>query len=151
MKNKSVVIASDHGGFELKDLVIKFLEDLDFSVTDFGTNSGESVDYPDFAEKVARFVSKNQSDFGILICGTGIGMAISANKIKNIRAVNCTNTTMARLSRQHNNANILCLGARTIGSVLATDIVSEFISTEFEGGRHKRRVDKITKLEETNE
>jgi len=148
MKNKPVVIASDHGGFELKDLVIKFLKDSDFSVTDFGTNSGESVDYPDFAEKVARHVSKNESDFGILICGTGIGMAISANKIKNIRAVNCTNTTMARLSRQHNNANILCLGARTIGSVLATDIVSEFISTEFEGGRHKRRVDKITKLEE---
>lgn len=151
MSGYSIAIGSDHGGFELKKTIVAFLEDHGHAVTDLGTNSSDSVDYPDFAKKVSESVSQGEHRFGILICGTGIGMEISANKIHGIRAVNCSNTTMARLSREHNNANILCIGARTIGVVLTTDIVLSFLSSEFEGGRHERRVEKITQLEENYE
>jgi len=151
MCSYSIAVGSDHGGFELKERVIAFLKEEKHIVTDFGTTSDNSVDYPDFADKVSKSVSQDRHNFGILICGTGVGMDMSANKIRGIRAANCTNTTMARLSRQHNDANILCIGARTVGEVLAKDIIISFLSSEFEGGRHKRRVNKINKLEENNE
>ena len=112
-------------------------------VIDFGTNSTESVDYPKYGHLVANSVVNKEVDFGILVCGTGIGISIAANKIKGIRAANCTNTTMAKLTRQHNDANILALGARIVGDVLALDIVDEFLTASFEGGRHQKRIDEI--------
>ena len=118
-------------------------------VIDFGTNSTESVDYPKYGHLVAKSVVDKEVDFGILVCGTGIGISIAANKIKGIRAANCTNTTMAKLTREHNDANILALGARIVGDVLALDIVDEFLSASFEGGRHQKRVEQI-EVEECN-
>lgn len=150
MSIKKISIACDHGGFELKEKVITFLNECGFKTYDLGTNSAESVDYPDFAKKLTENVSSGTSDFGILICGTGIGMEISANKARGIRAANCTNSTMAKLTRAHNNANVLCLGARIVGLELAKDIISAFLSTDFEGGRHERRISKIKDMEESH-
>ena len=139
-----IALGADHGGYELKEKIKQYLAKKGgIEVIDFGTNSIESVDYPKYGHLVDKSIVEKKVDFGILVCGTGIGISIAANKIKGIRAANCTNTTMARLARQHNDANILALGARIVGDVLALDIVDEFLVSSFEGGRHQRRVEEI--------
>lgn len=138
-----IAIGCDHGGFLLKETIKKFLIDNNYEVLDLGTNSLDSVDYPKYGRAVAKSIVDKEADFGILICGTGIGISIAANKIHGIRAALCVNESMARLSREHNDANILALGARIVGDVLALDIVKTFLNTQFENGRHKRRVDDI--------
>lgn len=143
-----IAIGSDHAGFDLKELIKQHLSEKGFEVLDLGTHTKESVDYPVFGEKVAETVQKKEADFGIVICGTGIGISISANKVKGIRAALCTNEYMARMARKHNDANVLALGARVLGTDLALSIVDTFLSTEFEGGRHERRVHLIEKIEE---
>ena len=143
-----IAIGSDHGGYELKQRIVEFLIAQGHQVQDFGTHSTESVDYPDFAVPLARAVAAGEFDRGILICGTGIGMSIAANKVHGIRAAVCTNCYMARMSRQDNDANILCLGGRVLGLGLALEIVQVFLETEFMGGRHARRIGKIMRLEE---
>ena len=142
-----IAIGSDHAGYELKCEVIKHLEERGVEYIDCGCN-GESVDYPDIAEKTCEVVTSGKADKGILICGTGVGISISANKIKGIRAALCGDWYSAKYTRLHNDANVLCMGGRVIGSGLAAEIVDIFLDTEFEGGRHARRVDKIMKLEE---
>ncbi|WP_373897940.1 ribose 5-phosphate isomerase B [Haloimpatiens sp. FM7315] len=142
-----IAIGSDHGGFELKSEVIKHLEENGLEVEDFGAYSTESCDYSDFAEKVAKEVVNKNFDFGILICGTGIGIGIAANKVPGIRAALCSDTFSAHACREHNNANILTMGARVIGKGLALDIVDTFLNSKFEGGRHQRRIDKIAEIE----
>jgi len=141
-----VALASDHAGFEYKEHIKKLLEQLSVSFKDFGTFSGESTDYPDWAHRASEAIMAGQCDRGIFICGTGIGMSIIANKHKGIRAAACESTTAARLSRQHNDANVLALGARVTGWESTSDIVRTFLSTSFEGGRHERRVKKIHSL-----
>jgi len=140
-------IGNDHGGIDLYDSVKEKLEDLGHEVIHVGTNSKNSVDYSDFAQKACQKVLDGQADFAILICGTGLGMSISANKIDGIRAACVSEAFSARMSRAHNNANCLCIGARVIGNETAKMIVEEFVKTEFEGGRHQRRVNKITEIE----
>ena len=140
-------IGCDHGGFELKEEIKCYLDENKILYKDFGTNSSESVDYPEFAEKVSNEVVKNSGDIGILICGTGIGISIAANKIKGIRAALCHNTHYAEMARKHNNANVLCLGGRELETNEAVEIVKTFIDTKFEGGRHERRVREIAELE----
>ena len=143
-----ISIASDHAGFELKEKIKKYLLELGHEYEDFGTNSNESVDYPDFALKVAGSVAKKECDRGILICGSGIGMSMAANKVHGIRAALCCNVEMARLSREHNDANVLTMGARMIDENTAKDIVRVWLTTEFAGGRHSRRVKKMRDIEE---
>ncbi len=143
-----IAIGSDHAGFDLKEIIKNHLQEKDIDIIDVGTHTKESVDYPVFGEKVAETVQKREADFGIVICGTGIGISISANKVKGIRAALCTNEYMARMARRHNDANVLALGARVLGTDLALSIVDTFLSTEFEGGRHERRVHLIEKIEE---
>lgn len=139
-----IALGADHGGYELKEKIKKHLSQRqDIEIVDMGTHSTESVDYPKYGHAVAKSVVEKEVEFGILVCGTGIGISIAANKIKGIRAALCFNTTMAKLTRQHNDANILALGARMVGDVLAFDIVDEFLSASFEGGRHAKRVDAI--------
>ena len=142
-----IAIGSDHAGFKMKEDVKKWLLDEGYQVKDFGTDSEDSVDYPDFAEKTAKNVEEGDSDLGILICGTGIGMAISANKVKGIRAARCHDSYSARMARAHNNSNILTFGSRVIGIELAKDIVKTYLTTEYSGGRHQRRVGKIDNIE----
>lgn len=142
-----VGVGCDHGGFDLKESVLQVLREMGIAARDFGTFSRDSVDYPDFARQVALAVRDGQVDLGILICGTGIGISIAANKVRGIRAALCAEPFSARMARQHNNANVLCLGARTIGPGLAQEIVRAFLQAEFEGGRHGRRVEKIAELE----
>lgn len=142
-----VAIGCDHGGFNLKREILQYLTEQGITYEDFGTHSAESVDYPDYALKVAEAVKTGQADRGILICGTGIGIGIAANKIPGIRAALCHDTFSAKASRQHNNANILTLGERIIGPGLAKEIVAAWLTTEFEGGRHERRVEKIGQIE----
>lgn len=143
MKNIQIVIGSDHGGFEYKEKIIEYLKSENISYEDIGTYSKDSCDYPEIAQKAATKIINNEADKGILICGTGIGMSIAANKIKGIRAAHCTDTFSAKASRAHNNSNILCLGQRITGECIALDIVKTWLNSEFEGGRHKIRVDKI--------
>jgi ribose 5-phosphate isomerase B len=143
-----VAIGCDHGGLHLKEDIKSLLADGGYEVTDFGTNSTDSVDYPDIAVPVANAVANGEFDRGILICGTGIGIGIAANKVKGIRAALCHDTFSAHASREHNNANILTMGERIIGPGLARDIVKIWLTTEFEGGRHERRVAKIADIEE---
>lgn len=138
-----IALGADHGGYELKEKIKIHLNNKNIEVLDMGTNSLESVDYPKYGHLVAKSVISKEADFGILVCGTGIGISIAANKVKGIRAANCTNTTMAKLTRQHNDANILALGGRIVGDVLALDIVDEFLNSSFEGGRHQKRIDCI--------
>ncbi|ERT70073.1 MULTISPECIES: ribose 5-phosphate isomerase B [Cetobacterium] len=138
-----IALGADHGGFALKEIVKKHLEDKGFEVLDKGCYSTESVDYPVYAKAVANSILNKEADFGILICGTGIGISIAANRFKGIRAALCSNTTMAKLTREHNDANILALGARMTGDVLALEIVDEFLKTEFLGGRHLTRIQAI--------
>ena len=139
-----VAVAADHGGYELKTVLLPELRALGFDVLDLGTNSLELVDYPDFAEKVAQAVETGKARFGLLICGTGIGMSIAANRHRKVRAALCYDVTTARLARQHNDANVMTLGGRMIGSETAKDCLKTFLSTPFEGGRHARRVAKLS-------
>lgn len=143
MEDLKVVIGSDHGGFHYKESIIDYLKARNIEFFDVGTYTRESCDYPEIAQKVAQKVASGEFNRGILVCGTGIGMSIAANKVKGIRAALCGDTYSARVSRAHNNANILCLGERVIGEHLALDIVDIWLKTGFEGGRHKRRVDMI--------
>lgn len=145
-----VAIGSDHAGFELKEMVKKWLDERGCQIIDVGCYDTKSVDYPVFGEKVAREVARGGADLGVLICGTGIGMSITANKIKGIRAALCGDTFSARAARAHNNANVLILGARVVGPGLARDIVEAFLDTGFEGGRHERRLQMIAELEKGN-
>lgn len=142
-----ITIGSDHGGFELKEAIKSLLVDRAVIVQDLGTDNGNSVDYPDFAEKVARKVSSGEADKGILVCGTGIGMSIVANKFPGVRAALATDTYMAKMAKQHNNANILVLGGRVIDKNEAREMVEIWMDTEFEGGRHQVRLEKIKELE----
>ena len=141
-----IAIGSDHAGYALKCEIIKFLEEKGVEYNDCGGN-GESVDYPDIAEKTCAEVTSGRADKAILICGTGVGISISANKIKGIRAALCGDWYSAKYTRLHNDANVLCMGGRVIGAGLACEITDVFLSTEFEGGRHACRVEKIMKLE----
>jgi len=142
-----IAIGADHGGYELKQHIVEFLITQDHQVRDFGTHNAESVDYPDIASSVARAVAAGEFERGILICGTGIGMSIAANKMRGARAAVCTNSYMARMTRHDNDANILCLGGRVLGLGPALDIVQTFLDSEFLAGRHARRVGKISALE----
>jgi len=142
-----LVIGSDHGGFRLKEHLKKYLKDKGYDVLDVGTYSSESCDYPDVAELLAKEIVKGVADRGILVCGTGIGMSISANKCKGIRAAVVTDEYSARKAAEHNNANVLCLGERVLGEGLADLLVDAWLTTEFAGGRHERRVNKIMALE----
>ena len=140
---KTVCIASDHAGFDLKEVIKNHLIDKNISIFDIGPFNNNSVDYPDYAKKLANRIKLKKSDVGILVCGSGTGMAITANKIKTIRAAVCYNLKSTRLSRQHNNANIISLGSRLIRKKLSLKLVETFLKTKFEGGRHLRRVKKI--------
>ena len=144
MKNKKIAIGGDHAGFELKEKVVKWLESRKANFKDFGTYSAESVDYPDFAHAVAGEVEKGNYDVGILICGTGIGVDMTANKHQGIRSALCWNKDVVKLAKSHNNANIVCLPGRFITIEEAIEILDIFFNTEFERGRHKRRIDKIS-------
>jgi ribose 5-phosphate isomerase B len=144
-----IAIGSDHAGFGLKEDVLALLKGTGTEVIDCGTNTTASVDYPDFGEKVSRMVSAGEVDRGILICGTGIGMSMVANKFPNVRAALCNDLFSAKMSRLHNDANILVLGGRIIGKDLAAEIVRTWLDTAFEGDRHMRRLQKIKKIEDT--
>ena len=138
-----IAIGCDHGGFALKQEVMRHLDELGLAYKDFGTYSEESCDYPIYGEAVARAVAGGECERGILICGTGIGISISANKVKGIRCAHCADTLEAQLCRQHNNANVIVLPARFITNDQAVEFVEEFLATDFEGGRHQRRIEKI--------
>ena len=138
-----VAVASDHGCYKLKEKVKEYLESRDIDVIDLGTNSEESVDYPEYGRACAKAVAGGEADRGIVCCGTGIGISIAANKVSGIRCGLCTNVEMAKLTRQHNDANMLAMGGRIIDDETAMAITEAFIDTEFEGGRHQRRIDKI--------
>ena len=140
---QKIIIASDHGGYNLKNKIIEHLSTKGYNIVDYGCNSLESCDYPYFAQKVAKAVSNDKELKGILVCGTGIGMSIAANRFSNIRASLCTDTYTAKMTRKHNDSNILCLGERVTGIGSALDIVDVWLNTDFEGGRHQKRLDMI--------
>jgi ribose 5-phosphate isomerase B len=142
-----IVIGSDHGGLNLKTALFSYLQRREFSVSDAGTKSDASVDYPDFGQKVAEAVVAGEAELGILICGTGIGMSITANKVPGIRAALVTDVFMARMAKEHNNANILVLGGRVLDEQKACDLVGAWLDATFEGGRHQGRLDKISEIE----
>jgi ribose 5-phosphate isomerase B len=142
-----IALGADHAGYELKDKIKEHLQQNGIGIQDEGTSSGESVDYPDYARAVAHDVSQGRADLGILVCGSGIGMAITANKVDGIRAANVSTEYEAQMSREHNNANVLALGARIINTDEAFRIVDKWLATQFAGGRHERRVEKITAIE----
>ena len=145
MASDPIAVASDHGGFELKNVLIADLKAAGVPVLDLGTMSTESVDYPDYADALARALAEGKARRGVLLCGTGIGVSMAANRHKGIRAAVCRDVTDARLARQHNDANVLCLGGRTTGPEVARDILRTFLSTDFEGGgRHTRRIAKFS-------
>ena len=143
-----IAIGCDHGGFQLKNEIITFLKENGYEVKDFGTYSEESCDYADYSLKVAEAVAAKEYTYGILICGTGIGISIAANKVPGIRAALCSDTFSAHATREHNDANILTMGQRVVGPGLALDIVKTFLTSEFQGDRHIRRINKITAIEE---
>lgn len=143
-----IALGSDHGGFALKEDIKSHLEENGYKVLDCGVYDTSSVDYPDIAEKVADEVTSGNCDCGILVCGTGIGISIAANKIKGVRCAVCGDTYSAKMAKAHNNANIIALGGRVLGSGLAADIVDAYLNASFLGGRHQTRVDKISRLEE---
>lgn len=142
-----LAIGCDHGGFELKNHIISYLKEKGFEIKDFGTYDENSVDYPDIAKKVCDSIVEGECERGILVCGTGIGMSIAANKVKGIRAAMCTDVYSAKMTKQHNNTNVLCLGGRVTGRELAFMICDTWLNEEFMGGRHQNRIDKITALE----
>ena len=142
-----IAIGADHGGYGLKQHLVEYLTAREHGIVDFGTDSAEAVDYPDIAGPLARAVAQGRFSRGILICGTGLGVSMSANRIPGIRAALCTNSYMARMAQEHNDAQILCLGARVVGVGLAEEIVEAFLTSEFEGGRHARRIGRMHDLE----
>ncbi|MBC1625298.1 ribose 5-phosphate isomerase B [Listeria welshimeri] len=142
-----IAIGNDHVGIELKPIIIQFLKELGHEVEDFGAFTNERTDYPEYGKKVAENVAASKADLGILICGTGVGISIAANKVKGIRAVVCSEPYSAKLSREHNNTNILAFGSRVIGSEMAKMIVQNWLEAEFEGGRHQNRVTMIAGIE----
>ena len=142
-----IALGCDHGGLEHKNAILKQLTDMGHNVTDFGIYENTSVDYPDIAKKVCESIQKGENALGILVCGTGIGMSIAANKHKGIRAAACSEHFSAKYTRLHNNSNVLCLGGRVIGVGTALELVDLFVNTEFEGGRHQKRIDKISEIE----
>lgn len=142
--SKPVAIGADHAGYEFKSAIVEILQNKGLEVTDHGTYSVDSVDYPDFAHPVANAVQNNEAGLGILICGSGNGVAITANKHQNVRAALCWQTDLAKLAREHNNANVLCVPARFVSLSVAEEMVNTFIDTKFEGGRHEKRVGKIS-------
>lgn len=146
-----IVVGADHGGYRLKEEIARFLADGGYEVEDVGTYDETSTDYPDYAVRVARAVVEGRADLGILVCGTGIGMSIAANKVKGVRAALATDGYMARMAREHNDANVLCLGGRVLGVGSALEIVRAFLEARFAGGRHARRVGKITAIERGEE
>ena len=141
--NKKIFLSSDHGGFELKTSVMNFLKEDNYDVEDLGRFSLESVDYPDYANLMAKSIKNNINSFGILFCGTGIGVSIAANRHSHIRAALCTSVEMASKSRKHNDANVLALGGRILNNLVIKDIVFQFLNTDFEEGRHRLRVNKL--------
>ncbi len=144
MPREAIAIASDHAGFEVKEALKKLLLEAGYDVADLGTDDLESVDYPDFADAMAKALADGGAARGVLICGTGIGISIAANRHRHIRAARCCDATDARLAREHNDANVLVLGSRTSGPETASDCVRMFLDTGFEGGRHQRRIDKMS-------
>lgn len=142
-----IVIGNDHAAPEMKKEIVAYLEELGHEVVNFGVDTTQSCNYPQIGEKVGRAVASGEYDCGILICGTGVGISIAANKVKGVRAAVCSDTTTARLVKQHNNANILAFGARIVGIEAAKDIVKTYLETEFEGGRHQTRIDMIHAIE----
>lgn len=147
-KDSRIAIAADHGGFHLKEALKRHLAEEGYeNVIDFGTDSDESCDYPDFGYPACKSVAEGKCGCAILVCGTGIGMSLVANKVHGIRAACCSDTFSARFTRLHNDANVLCIGARVIGEGLAVDIVDLFLTSDFEGGKHQRRIHKIAEIE----
>lgn len=144
MVSERIAVAADHAGVDLKAALSEVLRERGYEVLDLGTDGPESVDYPDFAGKLAAALADGRASRGVLVCGTGIGISIAANRHPHVRAALCHNATDARLSRQHNDANVLALGARTVGPEVALDCLETFLDTAFEGGRHQRRVDKMS-------
>ena len=142
-----IVIGADHGGYILKNQIVDHLKSAGHEVEDCGTHNSDSVDYPHFAKAVTSAVTETKAELGILVCGSGIGMSMAANKVHGIRAALCFNAYMGRMTRAHNNANVLCLGERVLGSGTSLDIVDAFVNADFEGGRHQRRIDLVTELE----
>lgn len=142
-----IVIANDHAAVDLKMEVAKYIEELGHEVINIGTDTNDSVNYPEYGEKAARMVANHEVDLGVLICGTGVGISLAANKVKGIRCGVCSDTTTAHLIREHNDANMISFGARIVGSELAKDIVKAFLEAEFMGGRHQTRIDMITAIE----
>jgi ribose 5-phosphate isomerase B len=142
-----IVFGSDHAGLNLRAEAVRVAREGGFEVEDLGPFAGDSVDYPDYAGRVARAVVEGRARLGVLVCGTGIGMSIAANKVKGVRAAHCTNEFEARMARAHNDANVLCMGERVIGLGVGGAVVRAFLSQPFEGGRHQRRVDKISALD----
>ena len=145
-----IAIASDHGGFSLKVDIVSFLNELGYEVNDMGPKNQNSVDYPDYAIRIAQAVTKNTDSRGIVICGTGIGMSIVVNRFTGIRGTLCSDLYTAKLCREHNDSNILIMGGRVVGHGLAREIVKVWLSTPFEGGRHQKRLDKINQFDESN-
>ncbi len=150
MNIKKIVMASDHAGFDLKSTLVEQLKNDGYEVEDAGTYSKDSCDYPVFAEKACRYMLDGKAELCILVCGTGIGMSMAANKVKGIRAACCSDTYSAKYTRLHNDANVLCMGARVVGEGLAYEIAKVFLETEFEGGKHLRRVNMISDIESKN-
>ncbi|MEF9971621.1 MAG: ribose 5-phosphate isomerase B [Oscillospiraceae bacterium] len=146
-----IALGSDHGGFALKQEIMAYLDEKGLAYKDFGTYTEESCDYPLYGEAVGRAVAGGEFDRGIIICGTGIGISIAANKVHGVRAANCGDCFSAEFTRRHNDANVLALGARVLGAGLALKIVDTFLNTEFEGGRHARRIAQITEIENKNQ
>lgn len=144
--SRTILLAADHAGYGLKEELEAHLVDLGYEAVDLGTDGEESVDYPDYAHRLAEEIAAGRAERGILCCGAGIGMSITANKVAGVRAANCTDERMAALAREHNDANVLCLGARLLESADAKKIVWTFLETPFAGGRHARRVDKIERV-----
>ena len=147
MKTEKIIIGCDHGGLNLKNAVIAHLQAAGVSVEDVGTYTADSCNYPEYADRVCRRIQDGTYTLGILICGTGIGMSMAANKHAGIRAAACENTFSARMTRMHNNANVLCMGDRVVGAGLALELVQVFLTTPFEGGRHQTRIDQIMDIE----
>lgn len=145
-----IAVGCDHGGLEHKNAIAEHLKSEGFEVEDFGIYENKSVDYPEIALKVANSIKNGENDLGILVCGTGIGMSLAANKVNGIRAAACSEHFSAKYTRLHNNSNILCLGGRVIGIGTALELCDIFVNTEFEGGRHQRRIDMITEIEKSN-
>ena len=146
--SKKIVVGADHGGVELKNLVKKHLEAKGYDIIDVGTHTTDSCDFPIYAHKLCKKIQEGEAPLGILVCGTGIGMSMAANKHRGIRAACCSDTFSARLTRLHNNANVLCFGGRVVGAGLALDLVDNFVETEFEGDRHIRRISLFEKIED---